>query len=195
VTLVIIDGLDGCGKSTQAALLLESLRKKKKIACLRVHPETDNWFGLQARRFLYSKGTSAHFASAVFYMIDVIRSVLLYSWRGTDFTIFVRYLMGTAYLPSPLHSVAYLFFATIVPKSCNMFFLDVSPEVAASRITKNRTKTEMFENLGSLRKIRGKALALTRFSEWTIVDSNCSVHKTASQINAQLFQTCLSAEV
>jgi len=188
LTLVIIDGLDGCGKSTQAALMLGLLKKMKKTACLRVHPETDNWFGVQARRYLYSEGTSAHFASAIFYMVDVIRSVLLYSWREADFIIFVRYLMGTAYLPSPLHSIAYNFFATIVPKSNYMFFLDVYPEEASSRIAKNRTQTEMFENLIALRKVRTKALALTRFGKWTIVNSNGSVGKTASKINMQLFQ-------
>jgi dTMP kinase len=187
LTLVIIDGLDGCGKSTQADLLLQSLRKVNKTACLRVHPETDNWYGLQARRYLYSQGKSAHFASALFYMVDVIRSILLYSWRRVDYVIFVRYLMGTAYLPSPLDIVAYNFFAAVVPKSSSMFFLDVNPEEAASRISKNRRQTELFESLGALRKIRGKALALTRFNDWTIIDSNKSIAKTASEIKSSLF--------
>lgn len=187
MTLVIIEGLDGCGKSTQADLLLQSLRKVKKTACLRVHPETDNWYGLQARRYLYSQGKSAHFASALFYMVDVIRSILLYSWRRVDYVIFVRYLMGTAYLPSPLDIVAYNFFAAVVPKSSVMFFLDVNPEEAASRIAKNRRQTELFESLGALRKIRGKALALTRFNDWTIIDSNKSIAKTASEIKSSLF--------
>lgn len=187
MNLVIIDGLDGCGKSTQANLMLQSLRKMNKTACLRAHPETDNWFGFQARRYLYLEGKSAHFASALFYMVDVIRSILLYSWRRLDYVIFVRYLMGTAYLPSPLDTVAYNFFALVVPKSNNMFFLDVNPEEAASRIAKNRRQIEMFESLSALRKIRAKALALTRFNEWTIIDSNKSIDKTASEINSCLF--------
>ena len=185
--LVIIDGLDGCGKSTQAHLMLQALQKVNKTACLRVHPEIDNWFGLQARRYLYSEGKSAHFASALFYMVDVIRSILLYSWRKTDFVIFVRYLMGTAYLPSPLDTVAYNFFASMVPKSNNMFFLDVNPKEAASRIAKTRRQTEMFESLNALRKIRAKALALTRFDKWSIIDSNKSIAETASEINSSLF--------
>ncbi len=187
MTLVVIDGLDGSGKSTQAGLLLQSFRKVNKTACLRVHPEADNWYGLQARRYLYSRGKSAHFASALFYMADVIRSILLYSWRKVDYVIFVRYLMGTAYLPSPLDTVAYNFFAAVVPKSRTMFFLDIDPEEAAYRITKNRGQTEMFENIGALRKTRTKALALTRFNDWTIIDSNGSIAKTALQISSNLF--------
>ena len=184
---MIIDGLDGCGKSTQADLMLQSIRRADKTAWLRVHPEKDNWFGLQARRFLYSEGKSAHFASALFYMLDVIRSVLLYSWRKADFVIFVRYFMGTAYLPSPLDTVAYNFFTSVLPKSNNMFFLDVSPEEAASRIAKDRRQTEMFESLNALRKIRAKALALTRFSKWTIIDSNKPIALTAQQLSSKLF--------
>jgi dTMP kinase len=185
--LVIIDGLDGCGKSTQAYLMMETLRTMRKTACLRVHPETDNWFGIQARRFLYSEGKSAHFASALFYMADVIRSILLYSWRKTDFVIFVRYLMGTAYLPSPLDTVAYNFFSAIVPKSNKMFFLDVTPEEAASRIAENRKQTEMFESVIALREVRSKALSLTRFDHWSIVDSSRPVAEVASALNAKLF--------
>jgi dTMP kinase len=141
---------------------------------VRVHPESDNLFGRKARVFLLSEGKNAHFASALFYMIDVIRSILLYSWRRVDFLIFVRYLMGTAYLPSPFHVVAYNFFALLVPKSKYMFFLDVNPEAATARIVKNRVSIEMFENLKALRKVRAKALELTRFDEWIIIDSNRS---------------------
>jgi len=184
--LVIIDGLDGCGKSTQAHLLFQSLQKMKKTVCLRVHPETDNWFGLQARHYLYSEGTSAHFASALFYMVDVIRSILLYSWRDADFIIFVRYLMGTAYLPSPLDTVSYNFFSSLVPKSNSMFFLDVKPEEAATRIVKSREKIEMFESLKALKKTRGKALSLTRFDSWVVVNANKPVAEVASFLENRL---------
>lgn len=184
---MIIDGLDGCGKSTQAHLLLQSLKKMNKTACLRVHPEEDNWFGLKARAFLYSNGKSAHFASALFYMADVIRSIMLYSWRKADFVIFVRYLMGTAYLPSPLHTLAYNFFASVVPKSNSMFFLDVEPEEAAARIIQSRKQTEMFESLTALRKVRAKALSLTRFDKWIIIDSNKPVFEVAYALHAHLF--------
>jgi dTMP kinase len=157
----------------------------KKIS-MRVHPESDNWFGQKAHSFLYSKGKSAHFSSALFYMADVVRSILLYSWRKDDYIIFVRYLMGTAYLPSPLHSIGYNFFSAIVPKSNKMFFLDINPKVAASRILNNRTDIEMFENLASLKKVRVKALALTRFDDWIIIDSNQPKETIASNIRTYL---------
>jgi dTMP kinase len=147
-----------------------------------VHPESDNWFGRKAREFLLASGKSAHFASAMFYMVDVIRSVMLYSWRLADYTIFVRYFMGTAYLPKPLHVVGYSFFTKVLPKSRHMYFLDVAPEEAAKRIKENRTEKEMFESLAALKKVRGKALELTRFNNWTIVNGNEPTQEIAAQI-------------
>jgi len=86
--------------------------------------------------------------------------------------------MGTAYLPSPLHTIGYLFFSSLVPKSTNMYFLDVTPEVAAARV-KKRVETEMFETYAALKKVRVKALSLTRFDGWSVLDSNQNVDKVA----------------
>lgn len=182
LTFIVIDGLDGSGKSTQAQFILNLLEGRGKTVCLRIHPEQDNVFGVKARQFLYSRGKSAHFASALFYMIDVIRSILLYSWRKFDYVIFVRYLMGTAYLPEPWHKIAYDFFAIVVPKSELMLFLDVSPEEATSRITRFRSEREMFEDIDALRKVRAKALSLAFFGKWIIVNSNKPVSEVAETV-------------
>lgn len=182
MTLIIIDGLDGSGKSTQAKLVMSLLETRGKTVRLRVHPESDNFFGEKARQFLIIPGKSAHFASALFYMIDVIRSILLYSWQRFDYLIFVRYLMGTAYLPSPLHEITYHFFALVVPKSDTMIFLDVRPEVAANRINRSRYVMEVFEGIDALRRVRVKALSLARDGKWTVIDGNKSEEEVLSSI-------------
>jgi dTMP kinase len=102
-------------------------------------------------------------------MADVVRSILLYSWRHADFIIFVGYLMGTAYLPSPLDMLTYNFFSSIIPKSNKMFFLDVRPIESAIRIAKDQKETEMFESLNALEEVRAKALSLTRFDKCTYI--------------------------
>ena len=161
---------------------MQSLNERGKTVCLRIHPENDNFFGAKARQFLFLRGKSAHFASAVFYMIDVIRSILLYSWRKVDYVVFVRYLMGTAYLPAPLDKIAYHFFALVVPKSEIMIFLDVSPEAAVSRIVQSRVEREMFEDTDSLNKVRNRALSLAFLDKWIIVDSNRPTTEVAASI-------------
>lgn len=180
--IIIIDGLDASGKSTQGLKLYKFLQNQGKTIYLRVHPSNDNFFGIKSKQYLYSKGKSAHFASALFYMFDVIRSVLLYSWRRYDYLIFIRYLMGTAYLPSPLDRMAYHFFSMVVPTSNLMFFLDVSPKEAYRRIRQTRNKREMFESLGELKRIRRKALILALIGKWTIINADKKIEDIENEI-------------
>jgi dTMP kinase len=171
IPFIVIEGLDASGKTTQAHRLTRFLQSQGKTFCLRVHPSKDNFFGVRAQQFLLSSGKNAHFASALFYMLDVLYSVLQYSWRDYDYIIFVRYLFGTAYLPSPMDKVAYHFFATIVPKPEKIFFIDIKPKVAYERITKRTDKGfEMFEKQESLQKIRERGLELAIIGKWLIID-------------------------
>jgi len=186
LVFIVIDGLDASGKSTQALRLCNFLKTKRKTVYLRIHPSKDNFLGVKAKQFLYLKGKSAHLASALFYMLDVIRSILLYSWRKYDYIIFVRYLMGTAYLPSPLDRIAYHFFACIVPTSNFMFFLDVHPEEADRRIRQARSKMEMFESLEELKRVRHKALSLASTDKWRILNANKPMEDIEKEITKTL---------
>jgi dTMP kinase len=115
-------------------------------------------------------------------MLDVVRSIMLFSWQKYDYVIFVRYLMGTAYLPSPIHRIAYQFFASVVPKSDYMFFLDISPQEADKRIRQTRNETEMFESLEELKKMRRKALTLALMDRWTIIDAGQPISEVEKDI-------------
>ncbi len=77
--LVVIDGLDASGKSTQAEMLAEHLRKRGKTYVLRSHPSEDNFFGIKGREYLFIEGKKAHIAASLFYLADVIRSITLYA--------------------------------------------------------------------------------------------------------------------
>jgi dTMP kinase len=186
MVFIVIDGLDASGKSTQALVLSKFIRGKGKTVLLRFHPSSDNAFGANARKFLYSRGKSAHFAAALFYMIDVIRSIVLYSWRRYDYIIFVRYLMGTAYLPPPLDRITYQFFVAIVPTSQHMFFLDVPASVAERRLRENRERLEMFENIDELERTRLKALSLASADKWIIINGNESMRNVQGMIRRSI---------
>jgi dTMP kinase len=115
-------------------------------------------------------------------MFDAIRSVLIYSWQRYDYIIFVRYLMGAAYIPSPMHKFAYRFFALLVPKSDAMFFLDTTPEVAYRRIREGRKTREMFEDIDSLKNVRAKGLSLASIGAWTVIDAD----RTPSEVELEI---------
>lgn len=172
MVFVVIDGLDGSGKSTQARLICRRIAEKGKTYVLRAHPSSDSFFGRLGSGYLLLDGKRARFAASLFYLLDVARSLLLYGWRRVDYLVFVRYLMGTAYLPEPLHRVAYLFFYRLVPRSSHMYFIDVSPEEAYRRIEAGRSRREMFESLERLRQVHGRALSLTAKGPWTVIDGD-----------------------
>lgn len=90
--------------------------------------------------------------------------------------------MGTAYLPSPLHRIAYYFFADLLQSPRFMFFLDVDPEEARRRIVESRSALEMFESLEQLRKVGAKALSLAQMNGWTIIDANRSEEDVERQV-------------
>ncbi len=186
MVFIVIYGLDASGKSTQARILASFLRKKGKTVHLRSHPSGDCFFGVKARQFLYSQGRGAHFTAAFFYVLDVIHSILLHPWRSYDYTIFVRYLMGTAYVPTPLHKIAYFFFSFILPTPDHMFFLNVSPEEAYGRILEMRGRREMFESIDELRKVKHKALSLASMSGWAIIDADKPIEDVGIEIRMNL---------
>lgn len=90
--------------------------------------------------------------------------------------------MGIAYLPFPLHRIAYHFFASIVPTSDFMFFLNVNPEEAHRRTERARNRQEMFESLEELKAVGHKALSLALIDKWIIVNAN----KPAKDIEKQI---------
>jgi dTMP kinase len=169
---VVIDGMDGSGKSTQAKKLCSLISQQGKTYIIRTHPSNDNLFGRMSRGCLLLKGTQARISASIFYLLDVLRSIILFKWRPLDYLIFVRYLMGTAYLPKPIYKFGYHFFKIMVPKPNHMFFLDVTPEEAFKRIEKNRKRKEMFESLEKLVETRIKVLELAQTGDWNVIKGN-----------------------
>ncbi|MGL4669458.1 MAG: hypothetical protein ACRCVG_02515 [Methanobacteriaceae archaeon] len=146
---IVIDGIDGSGKDTQAKLIYNEFLKKesekvsdetkktKKIV-LRSHPNDDNVLGRVSHVALLKKGKINILIAATFYFLDVIRSLIIYYPR-TDVLIFSRYLLAIIYLPNTVLIPFYKFFSFILPNTPDMFFLKVSPDEALSRVLKRNS--------------------------------------------------------
>jgi len=182
--LIIVDGLDGVGKDTHAELIRKRYEKQGETVVVRSHPTSDNYYGRRSKQALLGHGKRKRLEASVFYALDVLRSLRLYYRKAqSDTLIMVRYLMGTAYLPSRLYRLGYHLFARFVPTSEYMFFLDAQPEVLLDRVHR-REKVEMFETYDALLKVRSKALDLA--DGWYVIDTNQSVGETWSDIETVL---------
>lgn len=179
---IVVDGLDGAGKDTHAQLIKKRYEDRGEHVILRSHPETDNPYGRRAKRALLKGGKINHIMASIYYALDVIHSLRRYYGKA-DTLIVVRYLVGVAYLPFPIAKVLYKFFATFLPISRYMFFLDVEPEECLHRL-ESRERREMFETLDSLIKVRKRALALVK--DWHIIDGNRSIEETHTAIDSIL---------
>ena len=179
---IVVDGLDGAGKDTQAKKIMERYEAVGEKVIMRSHPESDNKYGRKAKEALLGKGKKNHLKASVYYALDVIRSIRKYYGKSDTFIV-VRYLVGVAYLPFPVAKILYKFFETFLPTSCYMFFLDVEPENSLKRI-QGRKEKEMFESMEELRKVREKALKLVK--GWHIIDTNRSIEETYEEIEAIL---------
>ncbi len=174
---IVVDGLDGSGKDTHARFIAEKYLAKGESVIIRNHP-SDSFFGRKAKQSLLGRGKVNHLKASIFYFLDVMHSLLRY-YKKADNVIFVRYIGGVFYLPSPFAKFFYRFFSAILPTSNYMFFLDAEPEVLASRVA-NRKEKEMFENLEDLRKVREKALRI--LNGWHIVRTDREIGETRAEI-------------
>ncbi|WP_424358645.1 thymidylate kinase [Methanocella sp. MCL-LM] len=166
---IVIDGLDGSGKDTQARLLKEYFSRNGNGVIIRAHPAQDNRLGRISKKALMRQGQLMRMVATLFYGFDVIRSILLYCKKDNT-VIFVRYIMASAYLPRPIIRPVYAIVSRLLPTSDEMFFLDVAPEEALRRVKARGEAEEMFETLPHMEKVRGRAMLITK--DWKVVDGN-----------------------
>ncbi len=169
---IIVDGIDGSGKSTVAGWIEEHYRMKGERVLVLIHP-SERLSGRLARKSLQERGAMMRMVATVFFVGDVLISVaMLRRDRGRyDTLVYVRYLMATAYLPEQLMFAGYDFFAKVLPVPERLLLVDVDPLTALKRIVAREHRVEMFEDLDSLKRARSKVLKLAR-SPWRVLDNN-----------------------
>ncbi|MCL2115872.1 MAG: thymidylate kinase [Methanobrevibacter sp.] len=186
---IVIDGIDGSGKDTQVQFIYEKYMDENNsfqtdnVISLRSHPESDNNFGKICHNALSKKGKLRKLIAGIFYVLDIVRSLILY-YPKSDILIFSRYLLGVMYIPKPLVKLSYIFLDFIFPTSNYMFFLDISPKEAMKRILKRNnyefTNLHAFENEKSLGECRKKAFLVTK--NWKKVNGEQNKDKVWERI-------------
>lgn len=166
---IVIEGIDGCGKSTQARLLSEWLREQGKDVLLTAEP-TKNRIGIFIRKILSGDEKVDTKTLALLFTAD------RYEHLGNEVSpalsngrivVSERYYYSTiAYQSAQGVSREWLFDINyFILKPALTFFLDVKPEIAVKRTKMN----EIFENRVFLEKVYKNYL---RFDDITRVDGN-----------------------
>jgi len=177
---VVIDGVDGSGKDTQARLIKEKYEDEGSVI-IRSHPTSDNYFGRKSKSALLKTGTVNFIIATLCYGADAIRSIIKY-YNKPDTLIIVRYTLAVSYLPPVIGLPLYKLVCILLPTSQNMFYLDISPEESLARVQSRGEETEMFENYESFVKIRKKAEPV--LYNWNVIDANGSPDEVFNQIES-----------
>lgn len=166
----MVDGLDGCGKDTHARRIQEDVAETGGEVVLRKHP-SGGFCGRMSKGALRRSGVVARLVATTFYTIDVLCSVRAYRKRREGTVIFVRYLLGTAYLPRRVAPLAYTLFSKMLPFPDVAIFIDIEPSVALRRIEQRDAEREMFETIEKLSEVRRVARMIVD-DRWVTVDNS-----------------------
>ena len=185
---IVIDGLDGSGKDTQAKWIADMYEKQGRKVVVRSHPCFDNRYGRKSKEALLKTGKINHLLATIYFGLDVIRSVVKYTHDDSiDVLIFSRYILAVMYLPDGINTLVYKIVTFILPTSDCMFFLDVSPEESLRRIGSRDEDTEMFENIECLRENRLKSQKFTY--NWNVIPGDDSAEVISEKIKMRCLET------
>ena len=179
---IVVDGIDGSGKSTYAGLIERYYHDRGEKVAVHIHPSS-GMFGRVSRRALESRGTAMHAVASVFFIADVLRSLSMMKREAGryDTVVFVRYIMATAYLPDALAPLGYRLISKLLPVPERLLLIDIDPATAHQRISVRSEKTEMFEDPASLEKARKKLLSLASRG-WKIIDNSVPMDQGREQL-------------
>jgi dTMP kinase len=193
--LIAFEGIDGSGKSTQIKLLAEKLKERQLDYYLTMEP-TDSPIGSLIRQVLVGEMKTDNKVVAALFVADRLDHLL-----NKDNGIVKKINEGTIVLCDRYYFSSYAYNSIDMSmdwvidanepsrnilKPTATIFIDISPEVAMDRITKNRSHQELFEKKSRLEEVKKKyeeAFLRMKDSETIIVvDGNQSVEEIADDI-------------
>jgi len=186
--LIVLEGIDGSGKTTQAKLLFESEIFKGKNVLLTKEPTS--WIiGSFLRKGLASKEVVDPRTMQLLFTADRshhMENEVLPALRRGDYVISDRFAFSTIAYGAAfgvdrkwLESANKPFLDMV--SAC--ILIDIEPEVALKRIADSRKTSTYFEKIDTLKRIRKEYLAAVKsYPNFLVVDASKSIEDVTSEI-------------
>lgn len=186
---ICVEGLDGCGKTTQTKLLVERLGKKGFPAVYTAEPSQGAIGKFIRKHYLHGKERGSSVIEAMLFAADrlehVENSVKPCLCEG-KIVVSDRYLYSSlAYQGASGLDLDWIRSVNLHAIEADLaLFIDVDPETVVGRF---KQKKSVMEDLGTQRKVREVYLKFVHNGELVKIDGNCSRREvTASLLKAVL---------
>lgn len=192
---IAFEGIDGSGKSTQSALLIQRLRREG-IPCYATMEPTDSPIGSLIRQIMTGRiKTDNKVIAALFaadrldHLLNEVDGIAAKIGEGTtvvtDRYYFSSYAYNSVHMPMEWVIKANEQSSAILRPSVTVF-IDVEPDTALERIAKNRFRQELFEKKSMLVKVRENYMKafkmLEKEEKVVIIDGNQPEDKIAGTV-------------
>ena len=183
---IVLEGLDGSGLSTQAAFLETHLRKTGYKTLLTKEPTT-GLIGGMIREALRRDWSTSFKSLQLLFCADRARHLeeeIEPALRKGRVVVCDRYMFSTlAFGFAAGVDTHWLFNVNREFRAPDLtIFIDISPDISLSRISKGREKRELFERREMLSKVRRAYLNLAKRYRFRIVNGEGSTEETSRQI-------------
>ena len=181
---ICIEGVDGSGKTTQAKMLVRNLRGKDYDAVYTTEPSTGK-IGALIRGFVLSRKNRVPIAlEALLFAadrVDHVQTEVEPLLKQGKIVVCDRYLFSSlAYQGAAGLDLLWMdCINKFALKPDLTLFLDVSPDVAISRLKRKKSVMETLQNLAKVREIY---LDLAQQQRMVSLDGNKTVNEVAEDI-------------
>lgn len=184
--LICIEGLDGCGKTTQAKLLVKALRKAKYDALYTAEPSNRKIGKFIKKYCLHGEHRVSAIVEALLFAADRFEHVeneVIPALKNGKIVVSDRYIYSSlAYQGAAgldLEWIAKINEHAVPPNLA--LFIDVNPEMAIQRL---KPKKSVMENLDTQKRVREVYINFVQRGKLVKIDGDKPVSEVAGKVLA-----------
>lgn len=192
-SFIVLDGIDGSGKSTQARLLKEWIEKRGKKVLLTHEPSRSTFYGKKIKKLVREKNAlkiSSEKWTELFTKErkEDLQKIILPALKAGRTVIADRYYYST--LAYQLGKKEWKSYSKKFLKPHLTLILDLPVKEAMKRVQKKnreqKIKRAIFEKEDFLKNIRTRFLEMKRFKEVQVIDGSRAVNEVFAKIKKEV---------